>query len=34
MTPTVQVTLIICLSLVAMIAISTFGNKNNKGDKK
>ena len=29
-----QITLIICLSIVAMVAIGTFGNKNNKGDKK
>lgn len=34
MTTAAQITLIICLALVAMIAITTFGNKNNKGDKK
>ena len=33
MTTAAQITLIICISLVAMIAITTFGNKN-KGDKK
>lgn len=34
MTTAAQITLIICLTVVAIIAISTFGNKNNKEDKK
>jgi len=33
MTPATQGILIICIALVAMVAITTFGNKN-KGDKK